>query len=167
MSQRLKKALLLWLHDRNRFQGLCKRVIDLVFKFFAALATKRVHSEGSVVCRLQLGTDYNLLLVRLQETTSSWSLKYGPIAHNTNGTEICVRGAFRYDIGDFTGRSPKCAVDNLAKIDLCKLARTKGDYDEPCQILSCDQAGRAVVVISYSDGAPRSETIAPSTRAKT
>jgi hypothetical protein len=46
----------------------------------------------------------------------------------------------------------KCTVDNLAKIDLWQLARTKGDYDEPCQILSCDQAARAVVVISYSDG---------------
>jgi hypothetical protein len=43
-------------------------------------------------------------------------------------------------------------VDNLAKIDLWKLARMKGDYDEPCQILSCDQAARAVVVISYPDG---------------
>ena len=43
-------------------------------------------------------------------------------------------------------------VDNLAKIDVWKLARMEGDYDEPCQILSCDQAARAVIVISYSDG---------------
>jgi hypothetical protein len=62
-------------------------------------------------------------------------LKYGPIAHNTRETEICVRRAFRYDIGDFTGKSSKCSVDNLAKIDLWKLARIKGDYDEPCHIL--------------------------------
>ena len=58
--------------------------------------------------------------------------------------------ALRY--GDFTGRSATRTVDNFAKINLWKLARMKGDYDEPCGILSCDRAATAVVVISYSDG---------------
>jgi hypothetical protein len=43
-------------------------------------------------------------------------------------------------------------VDNLAKIDLWKLARRKGDFDETCEVISCDQIAGAVVVISYSDG---------------
>jgi hypothetical protein len=40
----------------------------------------------------------------------------------------------------------------LARIDLWNLARMKGDSDETCEILSCDQVARAVVVISYADG---------------
>lgn len=40
----------------------------------------------------------------------------------------------------------------LEKINLWKLARMKGDCDETCEIRSCDQVARAVVVISYSDG---------------
>ena len=52
----------------------------------------------------------------------------------------------------FYGEVAKCTVDNLAKINLWKLLRMKGDYDEPCGILSCDQVASAVVVISYSDG---------------
>ncbi len=43
-------------------------------------------------------------------------------------------------------------MENLARIDLWKLARMKGDFDETCEIRSCDQVARAVVVISYSDG---------------
>lgn len=49
-------------------------------------------------------------------------------------------------------RPGKCMVDHLPKIDLWKLARKKGDSDETCEIVSCDQVARAVVVISYSDG---------------
>jgi hypothetical protein len=40
----------------------------------------------------------------------------------------------------------------LARIDLWALARMKGDSDETCEILSCDQVARAVVVISYANG---------------
>ena len=58
----------------------------------------------------------------------------------------------------FHGEVATCTVDNLAKINLWKLARMKGDYDEPCGILSCDQVARAVVVISYSDGCASSRT---------
>jgi hypothetical protein len=51
-----------------------------------------------------------------------------------------------------TERLANCILDRLAKIDLWNLARVKGDSDETCEILSCDQVARAVVVISYADG---------------
>src|ERR1700687_3021179 len=71
----------------------------------------------------------------------------------TMGVDSDIRtGSIALRYRRFYGEVAKCTMDNLAKINLWKRARMKGDYDEPCGILSCDQVARAVVVISYSDG---------------
>lgn len=46
----------------------------------------------------------------------------------------------------------KCVMNHWPKIDLWTLSRLRGDFDEPCEVLSCSQVARAVAVISYSNG---------------
>ena len=43
-------------------------------------------------------------------------------------------------------------MDHWPKIDLWHLSKMRGDFNEPCEVLSCSQVARAVVVISYSNG---------------
>jgi hypothetical protein len=43
-------------------------------------------------------------------------------------------------------------MNHWPKIDLWHPARMRGDFDEPCQILSCNKVARSVAVISYSNG---------------
>jgi hypothetical protein len=44
------------------------------------------------------------------------------------------------------------SVNHWPKIEIWNLAKMKGDFDEPCEVLSCSQVARAVAVISYSNG---------------
>ena len=43
-------------------------------------------------------------------------------------------------------------MNHWPKIDLWSLSRMRGDFDEPCEVLSCSKVASAVAVISYSNG---------------
>jgi hypothetical protein len=43
-------------------------------------------------------------------------------------------------------------MNQWPKIDLWNLAKTRGDLDEPCEVLLCSRVARAIAVISYSNG---------------
>ena len=43
-------------------------------------------------------------------------------------------------------------MNHWPKIDLWNLSRMRGDFDEPCEVLSCSKVARVVAVISYSNG---------------
>ncbi len=43
-------------------------------------------------------------------------------------------------------------MNRWPKIELWNLAKMRGDFDEPCEVLPCSQVARAVAVISYPNG---------------
>ena len=43
-------------------------------------------------------------------------------------------------------------MNQWPRIDLWNLTKMRGDFDEPCEVLSCSQVARVVAVISYSNG---------------
>ena len=43
-------------------------------------------------------------------------------------------------------------MNHWPKIEIWNLAKMRGDFDEPCEVLSCSQVARVVAVISYSNG---------------
>jgi hypothetical protein len=52
----------------------------------------------------------------------------------------------------FKGKGAKVRGESLAKIGLWKLAGMQGDFDETCEIRSCDQVASSVLVIFYPYG---------------
>ena len=57
-----------------------------------------------------------------------------------------------FEVADFKDDAAKSAMNHWPKIDLWHLTKMEGGIEELCDIFSCTQVARVIVVISYLNG---------------